>query len=362
MRAAVLKSPGRIVVEDIADLPVGPDAVVVEVLHCGICGSDIRYYQGENPWALHTLGRHVPNPPNIILGHEFVGRVVAAGGEEGRDLIGQTVVVIAYEKCGRCDDCLRGRHNLCRNMIHLGHGAGWGRREYYPGGMAERCPVWARRCLPLPTGLDPVHATMLDPMGVAVHATGLGHLGRLPDVAIIGCGPVGLSIAQIARAWGLGRALLFDVSRTVREVVGACGFEGIFDPAAEDPVTVVRRETNGRGVDAVWDTVGSEKSFAWAVDMLARQGVLVNLATRDLDVTFNLTKLGSERMIRTSSNCYLHDFATAASLLGGGRIHVEPLITHRVPLADLPAFLPKMLAKDDHQIFKAVVDVAPAGQ
>ena len=251
MRAAVLKAPRQLVIEDIPDLHGQPDEVVVEVEHCGICGSDIRYYVGENPWALHTLGHHAPNPPNIILGHEFAGRVVETGGAEGERLVGKRVVVIPYEICGACDDCRRGQHNLCPNMIHMGHGAGWGERPYYPGGMAERCPIWARRCLPLPGELDPLHASMLDPMGVATHATNLGHLERLPAVAVIGCGPIGLLIAQIARAWGVADALLFDVSAAVRDVARAVGFEKVYDPHAENPVEVVLRETNSAGANTV---------------------------------------------------------------------------------------------------------------
>ena len=123
MKAAVLKKPYQIVVEQLPGPTPEPDQVVIEVAHCGVCGSDIRYFKGENPWALHTLGRNAPNPPNIILGHEFSGRIVEAGSEKFSHLVGQDVAIIPYDICGRCPDCLAGNHHLCQNMIHIGHGA-----------------------------------------------------------------------------------------------------------------------------------------------------------------------------------------------------------------------------------------------
>ena len=77
MKAVVLRQPRQL---DWADVPeprlTAELDVLIQVEACGICGSDLRYWEGDNPWALHTLGRHVPNPPNIILGHEYAGVVV----------------------------------------------------------------------------------------------------------------------------------------------------------------------------------------------------------------------------------------------------------------------------------------------
>ena len=75
MRALVLKAPRTLAVVDVPEIRPGPSQVLVRVSKCGICGSDIRYFFGENPWAKQTLGKEIPNPPNIILGHEFVGVV-----------------------------------------------------------------------------------------------------------------------------------------------------------------------------------------------------------------------------------------------------------------------------------------------
>ena len=163
MLAAVLKGPGNLSVERVPiPVPVA-DEVLCEVVACGICGSDLRYLAGENPWAKHTLGVETPNPPDMILGHEVAG-VVETGGRRVR------AGLLAFRACGRCPECRRGAVHLCRNTAHLGHGAGWEDRGLNPGGMAEFMPVWRDNVYPLPDHLSFDQATFLDGLGVAVHA------------------------------------------------------------------------------------------------------------------------------------------------------------------------------------------------
>ncbi len=162
MKAAVLKAPGQLTVEDVPVPVLEKDEVLIKVASCGICGSDLRYFEGENPWALHTLGIETPTPPNIIMGHEFAGEVVEVGDDSFRKLVGRRVVASPYKACGVCRLCREGRYNLCTATVHLGHGAGWGQRDYYPGGMAEFCPVWADKAYPLPDNVTYDEATLLD--------------------------------------------------------------------------------------------------------------------------------------------------------------------------------------------------------
>jgi hypothetical protein len=78
VRAVVLRGPGRLEVADLPEPALAPGQVMVRVQACGICGSDLRYLHGENPWSQHTLGANLPSPPNMVLGHEFAGEIVRA--------------------------------------------------------------------------------------------------------------------------------------------------------------------------------------------------------------------------------------------------------------------------------------------
>src|SRR5687768_17250848 len=113
MKAVVLRAPRDLTVMEVPKLPPNSGQLIVRVSHCGICGSDVRYFHGENPWAKHTLGREVPNPPNIILGHEFVGVVEDVSAQEDAHLLGKRVAVNTFITCGRCGFCRSGKENLC---------------------------------------------------------------------------------------------------------------------------------------------------------------------------------------------------------------------------------------------------------
>jgi threonine dehydrogenase-like Zn-dependent dehydrogenase len=356
MKAVVLEAPQRLVVKDIPLFRLAEDEVMLQIEACGVCGSDLRYYLGENPWSLHTKGVAQANPPNIVLGHEFVGRVVEAGGTAGAELLGKRVAVLPYRACQRCYNCLHGMHNLCPNMIHYGHGAGWGQMDYYPGGMAEFCPAWAEKCYVLPEEVLPHEAALLDGLGVSLHALRTAGFGPVADVAVIGCGPIGMGIAAIARAWGAREIFCLDIYETAlriaREVTGGHAL----DVRHVDPVAYVREHTGGAGARYVFDSVCSAETQRQGLAMLSNQGVLVNVATKKLDVTMNLTNLGGERMLRGSSNYTIPEFQMIVDLFASGQIKAAPWITHRVRLDAVPETFALLLDKGASGAFKAVVE------
>ena len=170
IKAVVLEKPEVLKVKEIPMWPIesyeDPDMVLLKVKACGICGSDLRYYKGENPWSQHTLGKHIPSPPNIVLGHEFTGDVVAVLNKKNEYLLGKRVAPVCSKVCGRCIYCRTGRENLCPDTIHLGHGQGWGKQAYYPGAYSEYVPVWAKNCYEIPDNLSYDESAMMDILAV----------------------------------------------------------------------------------------------------------------------------------------------------------------------------------------------------
>ena len=355
MKAAVLKAPRQLTVEEVPVPAPEPSEVLVKVAACGICGSDLRYFVGENPWAMHTLGREAPNPPNIILGHEFGGEVVAAGDGRFEELVGQRIVVSAYAACGMCVECRLGQYNLCKATIHLGHGAGWGDREYYPGGMAEYCAVWADKAYPLPDSVSWEEATFLDIAGVGIHAVRVSEMKPDGVVVVLGAGPLGLSIAQVAKAWGARATCCTDVYPKALAVAAEVGVDRAIDATTDDPKEAVLDATDGRGADYVFDTAGTAETQRQAIEMLAPSGALINLVTNRTKVSFELLELAAERSIRTSTNYFFHDFQTAIDMAGSGQLALAPMITHRFPLADANRAFDAGLNKDEHEALKIVI-------
>lgn len=341
MRAVVLEAPRRMVLRDIPVWPIGsygdPDMVLVKVAACGVCGSDFRYYAGENPWSMHTLGRHVDNPPGIVLGHEFAGEVVAVLDEKNAGLLGKRVAPVCSKVCGRCPECLAGRTQLCPNTVHLGHGQGWGKRDLYPGAYAEFVPAWGGGCYLIPDGLSFGEAAMMDILAVCVHVARQGDIQPGRPVLMMGAGPAGNGIAQAARNLGASRVVVTDLAETALDAAREREIDVVVDARGKSPRTLADelRAFAPEGFGSVFDSVGGRDSFDLGLELLAKRGTLVNMAVHDLDIPVNFLRLGSERRITTSSNFATGDYPLALSWLESGRFAVKHWLTE-VRLEDVP--------------------------
>lgn len=332
MNAVVLKSPGVLEYMEVPTPKLAhPEEVLIAVKACGICGSDLRYWKGENPWALHTLGHHVENPPNIILGHEYAGVVVEVNSARYESLLGRSVGVQPYRVCGDCAFCLSGRHNLCEATIHMGHGQGWGEMEFYPGAYAEFCPAWGDLVYPMPEEVSFAEAAMADIFGVAVHAAGRAKIPKGAPVLCIGGGPVGLCIAQVARVRGAGNVFVAERSAFAQRIVAQ------FDITVIGPSSIREALAAHLGhpeVTVVYDTVGTNETMAEALPLIAQSGTYVSLAVQGTSMPLDAALLGSERTITSSSNAFYDDVREAYDLLFSGQVQAGPMITHCLPLTE----------------------------
>ncbi len=341
MKAVVLESPGRMALREIPVWPIDsygdPDLVLVKVAACGVCGSDFRYYAGENPWAMHTLGRHVDNPPGIVLGHEYAGEVVAVLDEKNAGLLGRRVAPVCSKVCGTCPDCRAGRTQLCPNTVHMGHGQGWGKRDFYPGAYAEYVPAWGSGCYIIPDRLSFGEAAMMDILAVCVHVAHQGEIQAGRPVLMMGAGPAGNGIAQAARVLGANRVVVTDIADRPFELARRAGFDAVVDARGKAAAAVAAelRTIAPDGFGTVFDSVGGRDSFDLGLSVLAKKGTLVNMAVHNLDIPVNFLRLGSERRITTSSNFATGDYPIALSWLESGRFEVKDWLTE-VKLADIP--------------------------
>jgi len=351
VKAVVLRSPR---VLEYMEVPTPKlkqaEDVLIRVQACGICGSDLRYWEGENPWALHTLGHHVDNPPNIIMGHEYAGTVVQVNSSIYEHLLGTRVGVQPYRACGQCAYCRSGRHNLCKATIHTGHAQGWGEMEFYPGAYAEYCLAWGDLVYPIPDGISFQEAAMADIFGVAVHAAGRTKIPKDAAVLCIGGGPVGLSIGQVAMARGARKVFVAESSPVARRMLAQ------FDLTVIDPGSIREELAAHLGlpeVGVIYDSVGITETFTEAIPLLGPSGVYVNLAVHSASLSFNATLLGSEKTITTSSNAYYDDVREAYDLIFSRQVHAGPMISHCLPLTEYrKAF--DLLLSSPKQAYKVV--------
>lgn len=360
--AGILEAPRTLRVQDIPLWPVesygDPDMVLLKVEACGICGSDFRYFLGENPWAQHTLGHFVPNPPNIALGHEYAGTVVAVLSEHNRHLLGKRVAPVCSKVCGSCEECLAGRFRLCPNTVHLGHGQGWGDQNFFPGAYGHYVPSWGASCFPIADHLTMEEAAMMDILAVCYHVAHTGNVQPGRPVLCIGAGPAGNGVAQAALALGASHAVLLDRSDTAIEVAKKQGFTHAYNTAglSSDQTADLLKSVAPSGFGSVFDSVGSKTTLDLALTHLGKYGTLVNLAPHDEEIAFNFLRIGSERRIVTSCNFEVGDYPIALAWLEQGRFKVKDWLT-KIPLAEAPAWFQKITTNPDEKgVFKLVID------
>jgi 2-desacetyl-2-hydroxyethyl bacteriochlorophyllide A dehydrogenase len=344
--AVILERPGSIAVKRIPVPPVPGPSVRVQMRACGMCGSDMRYFAGENPWSLHTLGKHVPSPPNMVLGHEVAGIVQTPEGQK-------PVAILAYKGCGRCQYCRSGRENLCAAMEHFGHSAGWKEMAYYPGGMSEQFDIWEGFAREIPSSISFEEAPFLDGLAVAVHAVDRSGLQPGQHCGVIGLGPIGLLAAQVALDRGTSLVTGCDTSKLPVRLSREIGLEQVI---RGDSSALSKHLTNKKlRLDVVIDTVGSAASIRDSLSMLEKSGTLVLLAVHEEEIPLAPIWFSGERRIMSCSNNRYEDFSRAIALMASGRIKVKPLISHRFDLGEAAEAFRAMLHKDQEKAYKVIL-------
>lgn len=325
MRAAVLKGWNDLVVEDVEVPEPGGGEVLLRVRACGLCGTDLKMVHG----AFEARGW----PPSLpfVMGHEWSGEVVALGeGLDDLDLApGDKVVAENHVGCGRCQMCRRGRYNLCEQSGRPGY------RLYghtAPGALAEYAVRPAQMLHKLPDNVSPVEGALVNQGSLTVHALRRVGFQAGSSVAVFGPGLLGLLMAAVASASGAARIIM--VGRGERlDLAGRMGCDDVIDYESEDPVAGVRRLTDGRGVDYVFDCTGNPSVPAQAIGSVRRGGKIALLGlSGGMRAELDIDRMTLDELdlmgIRSSPNAY----PAMIALMKSGKVDLSPLVTHVYPL------------------------------
>lgn len=321
MKALVLHSVGDLRYEEAPDPVVTPGTVRIRVGFCGVCGSDL-------PRIFVKGTYHFPT----ICGHEFAGTVEAVAPDVRDAAPGDRVAVFPLLWCGRCAACAQKKYVQCENYDYYGS-----RRD---GAFAEFVVVPPRNLLTVPAGVRLEEAAMTEPAAVARHA--LRRVAKRLDghsVLIFGAGPIGLMAAQWARTMGAGPVTLSDPIARKLELARALGFATGLPPD---------------GADVVVDAAGAPAALLAAMRAARRGGAVVLLGNPAGDLALP-AELWSQLMRRevtlygTWNSDYgvegdRDDWRAALDAMASGRLRLQPLISHVVPLSDGVEALRRMRA------------------
>jgi threonine dehydrogenase-like Zn-dependent dehydrogenase len=319
MNAAVYYGPRDIRIDSVPE-PGPPESghLVLEVIRAAICGTD------SSEWDHGPL---LARPP-VILGHEFVGRIVAAG--EGVDgfSVGDRVVSGAGVSCGECEWCLAGRTNLCARYFTLG--------LHVDGGLAELVSSPASICRAVPDGCTDEAAAMAQPLAVALHAVRRSGVTSGQLCAVIGVGGIGAFIVAGAAARGASPLIACDIDEQRLELARRLGAHETIDVRGRDLAELLLEATGGEGAHVVIEASGAPHAPAAALAATRRGGrvLLVGLqsAPREIDL-FSMT-LREVQVTTTLAHVCDVDLPESLGLLAGTEL-AEIVLDRTVPLTSL---------------------------
>lgn len=321
--SAIVKSEPKEGVEfrEVPIPAIGPADVLVKVKVASICGTDLHIYNWD-PWAQGRIA------PPLIPGHEFCGHVAAIGDEVTSVKEGDFVSAEMHVACGKCLQCRIGQAHVCQNVKIIGIDRDGAFADYV---VIPESNIWK---------LDPVipreYASILDPLGNAVHAALAGDLAA-KTVAITGCGPIGLFAIAVARACGATLVFAIEVSEYRRNIASQMKADFVLDPATEDVRSIVHEHTGGYGVDVLLEMAGNRDAVKLGFDILRTGGrvSLLGIPSRPMELD-----LASEIIFKGATVLGIHGrkmFETwfqMTALLKAGKLDLHPVITNRLPISD----------------------------
>jgi len=319
MKAAVFHGPGQALsVEEVAEPVAGPGEMVLQVRHCGICGTD-----------LHITEAHGNAIPGGVIGHEFCGEIVEVGpGVAAHWKVGDRAVSIPFVGCGACAHCLSGRPVWCRAMRDHVSGK-------VSGGFAQFTPIGALGSVKLPPGMPWDAAALVEPLAVGLHGLRRARLEPGANVLVVGAGPVGLAVAMWAKALGARWVIMTARSPRGAEMARALGVDDFIDGALD-----VRREFRriaGATPDVVFECVGAPGVLEQCIGYAPIHGQVVVLGgCMQPDIVTPALAMNKELTV-TFALCYdVRDFEVTVDRLSRGVIDPTPMITDRVDFAAFP--------------------------
>jgi L-iditol 2-dehydrogenase len=322
MRVASVIGPREIRLEEAPMPSAGRGEALVRIKAVGLCGSDLQYY------AHGRIGdQSLPN--GHILGHEVAGIVEALGPEADGPPPGTPVAVDPAIPCGRCRYCLGGDPNLCRRLRFFGS-------PPMPGGLREYLAHPSHLLLPLPPGISYPVGAVIEPLGVAIHAVDLGHIGVGDRVAVLGCGPIGLLVARMAQLAGAGQVYATEPLAHRRQAAPRFGVTVALDPAQEDVVQGILDRTDGEGVDVAFEAAGSEEASRQTVEVVRPGGTIVLIGYwKTADVTLPGIRAMRKGLTLRFVRRMKHTFPRAMDLARRGLVDLQALVTHEFKLPDV---------------------------
>jgi L-iditol 2-dehydrogenase len=320
MQAMVLKAPGELSLDKVTRPAGSAGQVLVRITHSGLCGTDLKIFNGSIPVAYPR-----------IMGHEIAGEIVEGDGAGGISP-GDRVIIDPVVFCGACFHCRQGQTNLCPNGSLIGRDS--------DGGFAEYANVPASQVFRLPEKIATRNAPLIQVATTCLHGQRRTPLFVGESVAVLGLGVSGQLHLQLAKARGAGTVIGISRSPFKREMAKTMGADVVIE-SGDSAIRQVLDATSGRGADVVIESTGVIASMAAAIRMARFGGQLllfgISSAKEGAIPFYDL--YFKELTLHTGRAAKGEDFPATIELLERGTLRLDPLVTHRMSLGELETAL-----------------------
>jgi len=339
MKQQVMTEPGVIEFRDIPCPAPAANEVLVKIKRIGVCGSDIHVYHGKHPFTSYP----------VTQGHEVSGEIAALGDQVSGFAVGQKVTIEPQVTCGRCYPCRHGKYNLCENLKVMGFQTTGTASEYFA--------VDASKVTPLPDSMTFDQGAMIEPLAVTVHAAKRFPEMRGANVAILGCGPIGLLLAQSCKALGAAKVLITDISDYRLSLAETCGVDKTVNTLRQNFGDAMVETFGPDKADVIYDCAGNNTTMDQAIQYARKGSTIILVAVFAGPATVDLAVLNDHELDLNTTMMYRHeDYVDAIRLVSEGRIRLEPLMSRHFAFADyLQAY--RYIDANRETTMKVLIDV-----
>ena len=319
MKAAVYHGPGDLRVEEVPVRKLKDNEVKIQVKYCGICGTDIHIFHGDGGCCDVT--------PPLVPGHEFSGVVAEVGAGVKTVKVGDRVTGDPNDMCGECYFCKNGMQHFCKNNIGIG--------TTVDGGFAEYVIMREKQVYKVSDDLSFIEAAMTEPISCCLHGIDLCNIKAGDTVLVIGGGPIGMIMMQLAKNAGASKVIMSEPVEEKREQALKLGATKTIDPLHEDVEAVLAEYCEN--VNVVIECVGNVHTQADAVRFAGKGATIMyfGLAAPEESFPIRPDDIFKKELHITSSYINPYSFERAIQILESGTVELESLITNVVPLDDI---------------------------
>jgi L-iditol 2-dehydrogenase len=331
MRAALLTSARNLVVTTVPVPRLEPFDVLVRITAVGLCGSDVHFFENGR------IGDLVVENP-LILGHEASGTIVAVGTAVDSRRIGDRVAIEPQRPCGRCHYCLTGRYNLCENIQFFS-------APPFDGAFAEYLAVPSNFAYSISDTISDYAAALIEPLSVAIAAVRKANVVPGSSLLVSGAGPIGILVAQAAKAFGAHRIVVSDPLSARRALAMRFGATAVIDPRSE--------QVDEKSVHAYIDASGVSSAVEAGLRALRPGSSAILVGMGSPTVPLDVFLLQSRELSVSGLFRYVDTWPTAIALTASGAVELDALVTDVFGLDRLEY---AMLHNGDENVMKYIIE------